>query len=152
MNIGTVDRVTRTIDTDDSHDDGSSSRTPSTKRALSKPVRLSIVILALALVVFGIPVGLRVIGERQVGREAARIRAVSATTHADMSQLSASMYDARASNPVATSLGVGSSQVQVRKESSGWCAQVSVRRLISERNVFLAVSRDGVLTPVNTCR
>ena len=118
---------------------------------MSKSVRLSI-ILAMALVVFGIPVGLQITGQRQVGREAARIRVVSATAHADMSQLLASMYDARAANPIATSLGVGSSQVRLRQESAGWCAQVSVRRLIVERNVFLSVSKDGVLTPVDTCR
>ena len=118
---------------------------------MSKPVRLSI-ILVVALVVFGVPVGLRVTGERQVDREVARIRAVSATAHADMSQMLASMYDARAANPVATSIGVGSSHVRLRQESSGWCAQVSVRRLIAERNVFLSVSKDGVVTPVVTCR
>lgn len=117
---------------------------------MSKRARLAIIVLA-ALVLFGIPAVLSVVGARQAQHEATRVRSVSTTAHVDTSKLLATMFDVGASDPIAASLGVSRADVDFRQVPSGWCARVSIRRLVAQRYVFLAVATDGTLHSVSGC-
>ncbi len=117
---------------------------------MSKRVRLLIVVVVV-LGVFGVPTALRVMGDRQVEREARRIRTATAAARVDTSRMLASMFDAHAVNPVAVALDTKDSDVTVRQHSPGWCARIAVRRLTAQRDVFVLVDAEGRLVPVERC-
>jgi len=112
---------------------------------------LAIILLA-ASALFGIPAVLSVVGTRQAAHEATRVRSASMTAHIDTSRLLATMFDVSAPDPIATSLGVGRADVNLRQVPSGWCATASIRRLVAQRHVFLAVATDGTLSPASGCQ
>lgn len=105
----------------------------------------------MAVGLFGVPIALRLVGTDQVAREVARIRTASAAADIDMTKMLAPVYDADAQNPVAAALGIDRTDVQLQLDASGWCAQVIVRRLLAQDDVFLTLSRDGALSPVRRC-
>jgi len=117
---------------------------------LSRRVRLAIIV-TVGLLLFGIPAMLSVVGTRQADHEATRVRSASTTAHVDTAKLLATMFDAQAPNPIAASLGVSNSDVSFKQVPSGWCAHVSIRRLVAQRDVFMAVSSDGTLRPIAGC-
>ena len=113
---------------------------------MRRSARLTI-IAAVGLTLFAIPALVAVVGARQADHEAARVRSMSITAHVDTSKLLATMFDVEASNPIAASLDVSASDVSFQQVPSGWCAQVSIRRLLAHRNVFLAL----LSTAMRTC-
>lgn len=117
---------------------------------MSKRVRLA-GIVAVGLLIFGFPAVLAVVGTRQADHEATRVRLASTTARVDISKMLATAFDAGATDPIAASLGVGRSDVSFVQVPSGWCAHVSIRRVVAERDVFLALSVEGELRPVRGC-
>ena len=122
------------------------------EQGLSKTTRLTVIVVV-GVALLGFPAVLRVVGNREATNQAERIRTASTGARVDTSKLLAPMFNVRAPNPIAASVGVDSSDVSLQQtQTTGeWCADVRIRRLISEEHVFLSMSTDGSLRPVGSC-
>lgn len=119
------------------------------KPALSdKRHRLVAAALFVAMVTAYVVIGLA--GRRQADREVQRIEAAAHDRRADTAAMLGSMFGGEP-NPVAVALDVGPTDVTLRNSASGWCAIVSVRRLLTEQTVLVAVAPDGLMRPVEHC-
>jgi hypothetical protein len=125
-------------------------RRNSEAQATSRSVRAVIVALALSIFV-GVPIVLSAIGSARADSALRSVRLRAATAHVDPTKMLAPQFDVNAPNPVATAVAVPKSDVDFRTVDGGWCAKVTVHRLIAAKSAYLYVDQAGSMRSVNQC-